>query len=75
MIPGDLYQNYIWKWTEEENLNSKEEAVGLDSRIFMLSMGFPFYLFLITVPLLIVAIIMTIIIYLKKARDDIPKQM
>jgi hypothetical protein len=21
VIPGDLYQNYIWDWTEEEDLN------------------------------------------------------
>jgi hypothetical protein len=59
VIPGDLYQNYIWDWTEEEDLNQKQQAVGLDSRIFMLSMGLPFYAFVIALVLLPVAIIMT----------------
>lgn len=43
MIPGDVYQNHIWYWTEEEDLSPRLQAVGLDSRIFMLSMGMPFY--------------------------------
>jgi hypothetical protein len=62
MVPGELYQKYIWNWTEKEELNSKQQAVGLDSRIFMLSMGFPFYVFVMAVPLLIVALVMTIIV-------------
>ena len=58
IIPGDLYQKYIWFWTEEESLSTKLEATGLDSNIFMLSMGLPFYLFGVGCVLLIVALIM-----------------
>ena len=63
LIPGDLYSPYIWTWDEEETqLNSGEEAVGLDSRIFMLTMGMPFYVFFISIVLLGVALIMVGII-------------
>jgi len=58
VIPGDLYQNYIWVWTEEESLSARLEAVGLDSEIFMLSMGLPFYLFAIALVLLLVTMVM-----------------
>ena len=58
VIPGDVYQNYIWLWTEEENLTARLDAVGLDSLIFMLSMGLPFYVLAIACVLLILAIIM-----------------
>ena len=58
VIPGDVYQNYIWLWTEEEDLPARLDAVGLDSLIFMLSMGLPFYVFAIACVLLILAIIM-----------------
>jgi hypothetical protein len=38
--------------------------VGLDSRIFMMSMGFPFYVFCILLILLPIALVMTCYIYL-----------
>jgi hypothetical protein len=56
IIPGELYQENIWKWTEEEDLTSRLEAVGLDSRIFMLSMGMPFYIFTVCLMLLFIAL-------------------
>jgi hypothetical protein len=59
IIPGEVYQNYIWKWTEEEDLESKLDAVGMDSRIFMLSMGVPFYIFALAIVLLVIALVMT----------------
>jgi len=58
IIPGNIYQDYLWYWTEEESLSARLEAVGLDSNIFMLSMGLPFYLFTVACVLLIVALIM-----------------
>jgi len=58
IIPGDLYQNYIWNWTEEENLSGRLQAVGLDSNIFMLSMGLPFYMFGIQCGKLLLVMIM-----------------
>jgi hypothetical protein len=67
MVPGDMYSPYIWTWNEEETqLNSGEEAVGLDSRIFMLTMGMPFYIFFISVVMLIVALVMTCIVVAQK---------
>jgi hypothetical protein len=75
MVPGELYQEYIWKWTEEEDLNSKQQAVGLDSRIFMLSMGFPFYVFLISIILFIVALTMACVIYAQNRCVDKPLEV
>jgi hypothetical protein len=66
MVPGEVYQNYIWKWTEKEELDSKFDAVGLDSRIFMMSMGFPFYVFCILLLLLPIALVMAACIYCNK---------
>jgi len=57
VIPGDLYQNYIWVWTEEESLSARLEAVGLDSEIFMLSMASP-SICSIALVLLLVAMVM-----------------
>jgi hypothetical protein len=68
MVPGDVYQNYIWKWTENEELDSKFDAVGLDSRIFMMSMGFPFYVFGILLLLLPIALVMAACIYCNKPK-------
>jgi len=58
VIPGDLYQKYIWHWTEEEKISPRLDAVGVDSNIFMLSMGLPFYMFAIGCVLLFVALLM-----------------
>jgi len=58
IVPGDLYQNYIWFWTEEESLSARLEATGLDSNIFMLSMGLPYYLFGVACVLLLIAFLM-----------------
>jgi len=72
IVPGDLYQNYIWFWTEEESLSPRLEAVGLDSRIFMLSMGLPFYLFAIALVLLVVALVMECCVA-GQAKDEKPE--
>ena len=58
-IPGEFWSGVIWNWTEEEDLNKKLQATGLDSRIFMLSMGMPFYIFAVSLPFLLLAIILT----------------
>jgi len=58
VIPGEVYQNYLWFWTEEEDLPARLEAVGLDSSIFMLSMGLPFYVFAVACGLLLIALLM-----------------
>jgi len=59
MIEGlQVYQNYLWFWTEEEDLPARLEAVGLDSSIFMLSMGLPFYVFAVACGLLLIALLM-----------------
>lgn len=62
MIPGDFYQNEIWDWNEKEELEEDLEAVGLDSRIFMLSMGLPFYAFVILLICLILTLILKVVI-------------
>jgi len=56
IIPGDLYQHYIWPWTGEEEPSARLQAVGLDSCIFMNSMGLPLYVFGVALVLLLVAI-------------------
>jgi flagellar biosynthesis/type III secretory pathway M-ring protein FliF/YscJ len=70
LVPGDLYQEYMWNWNEAEELNRKQEGVGLDSRMFMLSMGFPFYAFAISIVLLVVAIVLTCIVIAQRRWDD-----
>ena len=62
IIPDDLYRVYIWDWTETEDLDQKQQAVGLESRIFMLSMGLPFYLFAVFLLLLLIALMLTCVI-------------
>ena len=59
VIPGEFWKDYIWNWTEKEELSKKLEYTGLDSRIFMLSMGMPFYIFALSLPFLLVAIALT----------------
>lgn len=61
IVPGDLYQKYIWDWDEKEDLVTKQQAVGLESRIIMLSLGMPFYVLAIAIVLLLVAVVMDII--------------
>jgi hypothetical protein len=70
LVPGELYQEYMWNWNEAEKLNSKQERVGLDSRMFMLSMGFPFYVFAISTILLVVALVLTCIVIAQRRWDD-----
>jgi len=60
IIPDEWYRDYIWFWKEEENISARLEAVGLDSYIFMLSMGLPFYVFGVALLLLLVAVAMQI---------------
>jgi hypothetical protein len=59
VIPGEVYQQYIWNWFEEKELENRFQAVGLDSKIFMLSMGLPFYVFSIALLPLAIALVIT----------------
>jgi hypothetical protein len=58
IIPQDIYPQYVWDWTEEEELEHKYAAVGMDSRIFMISVGMPLYIFAIGLVLMPIALIM-----------------
>jgi len=58
VIPGEVYQNYIWYWKVEEKVSARLEAVGIESNIFMISMGLPFYVFGLACVLLLIALFM-----------------
>jgi hypothetical protein len=60
IVPGELYSDYIWSWTEEEDLEQRYQATGMDSQIFMLSMGMPLYVFTLTLVALILVIITSV---------------
>jgi hypothetical protein len=60
IVPGELYSDYIWSWTEEEDLEQRHEATGMDSKVFMLSMGMPLYVFALTLVALILVLITSV---------------
>lgn len=62
MVPQEVYQEYIWDWTEKEELEYDLEAVGVDSRIFMLSMGIPFYVFALLLACLILTLMLKTVV-------------
>jgi hypothetical protein len=70
MVPQEVYQEYIWDWTEKEELEYDLVAVGVDSRIFMLSMGVPFYVFALLLACLILTLMLKTVVLFTCQPDD-----
>lgn len=59
LIDGDIVKEYIWFFDEEEDLDFFLEVCGIDSHVFMFTLGLPLYIFVTNLIILVSILLST----------------